>query len=305
MQGANASRKEIEARVGKRQWLAVLSKIADCARASVLVKRLGSQSAGNVAGVREALVARADDDKGVSQGDLAETNDSVSQVNLPEITPLMRACKEGDEPCVLALLEAGVDVDEASPGSCCTALHYAALSGDEACVRALIKEGANVNHPCNGGFTALFMACGNEYDQIVTALLDANADPLRVGGHAGLGFGLGFALGFCSAAETQLPFFPRVLGAEQRKALREQRRVPVPWSREGHAGFPKPRREQAVALVRAGATLCLATHNPSAFRDAWNEYVMETYLPGEIPPLSREEYLPADCESEDSFDLYM
>ena len=145
MQGANASRKEMEARVGKRQWLAVLSKIADCARASVLVKRLGSQSAGNVAGVREALVARANDDKGVSQGDLAETNDSVSQVNLPEITPLMRACKEGDEPCVLALLEAGVDVDEASPGSCCTALHYAALSGDEACVRALIKEGANVD----------------------------------------------------------------------------------------------------------------------------------------------------------------
>ena len=195
MQGANASRKEIKARVGKRQWLAVLSKIADCARASVLVKRLGSQSAGNVAGVREALVACANDDKGVSQGDLAETNNSVSQVNLPEITPLMRACKEGDEPCVLALLEAGVDVDEASPGSCCTALHYAALSGDEACVRALIKEGANVNHPCSGGFTALFMACGNEYDQIVTALLDANADPLRVGGHAGLGFGLGFALG--------------------------------------------------------------------------------------------------------------
>ena len=88
-----------------------------------------------------------------------------------------------------------------------------------------------------------------------------------------------------------------------RKELREQRRVPVPWSREGHAGFPKPRREQAVALVRAGATLCLATHNPSAFRDAWNEYMMETYLPAEIPPLSREEHLPADCESEDSLDV--
>ena len=63
--------------------------------------------------------------------------------------------------------------------------------------------------------------------------------------------------------------------------------MPVPWSREGHAGFPKPRREQAVALVRAGATLCLATHNPSSFRTAWNEYVMETYLPGETAPLAR------------------
>ena len=63
-------------------------------------------------------------------------------------------------------------------------------------------------------------------------------------------------------------------------------RVPVPWSREGHADFPKPRREQAAALVRAGASLCLATSNPSAFRNAWNEFMMETYLPAEIQPMA-------------------
>jgi hypothetical protein len=39
--------------------------------------------------------------------------------------------------------------------------------------------------------------------------------------------------------------------------------------------------------VRAGATLCLATSNPSAFRNAWNEFMMETYLPAEIQPMSR------------------
>ena len=64
-------------------------------------------------------------------------------------------------------------------------------------------------------------------------------------------------------------------------------RSPALQSREGHADFPKPRREQAVALVRAGATLCLATSNPSAFRNAWNEFMMETYLPAEIQPMSR------------------
>ena len=71
------------------------------------------------------------------------------------------------------------------------------------------------------------------------------------------------------------------------QALLEQPRVPVPWSREGHAEFPKPRREQAVSLVRTSASLCLATSNPSAFRNAWNEFMMETYLPAEIQPMSR------------------
>ena len=83
------------------------------------------------------------------------------------------------------------------------------------------------------------------------------------------------------------PWITGIDGVKRRKALLEQPRVPVPWSREGHAGFPKPRREQAVALVRAGAVLCLATSNPGAFRNAWNEFMRETFLPAEIPPLSR------------------
>ena len=39
--------------------------------------------------------------------------------------------------------------------------------------------------------------------------------------------------------------------------------------------------------MRTGASLCLATSNPSAFRNAWNEFMMETYLPAEIQPMSR------------------
>ena len=41
-----------------------------------------------------------DGDKGVSKGR------AVSQGDLKEVSPLMLACKQGDEPCVLAILEA-------------------------------------------------------------------------------------------------------------------------------------------------------------------------------------------------------
>ena len=75
-------------------------------------------------------------------------------------------------------------------------------------------------------------------------------------------------------------------------------RAPLPWSRERHADFPKPRREQAAALVRAGAFLCRKAspgktpEDPpgelsGAFRNAWNEFMRDTYLPAEIQPMSR------------------
>lgn len=156
-----------------------------------------------------------------------------------------------------------------------TALHFATFCGHEACVRELIKEGANVNYANSLGATPLFYACSKDNDAIITALLDANADPLIVNNEGNTAAYYGDSL--------QL-FAYR---AKRMKELLEQPRVPVPWTREGHAGFPKPRREQAMALVRAGAILCLATPNSSAFRNAWKECMMETYLPAEIPPLSR------------------
>ena len=180
-------------------------------------------------------------------------------------------------PCVLALLEAGADLEKSGPG---TALHMATTNDREACVRALIKEGANVDAFSCRGYTPLMIACRYHYDAIITALLDANADPL-ISDCAG-----NTAAHYACGRGSRLPV-PRTAGAKRIKALLEQPRVPVPWSREGHAEFPKPRREQAVSLVRTSASLCLATSNPSAFRNAWNEFMMETYLPAEIQPMSR------------------
>ena len=225
----------------KKQKLAWLAAIADCARidytrsTDVLAERLCSHAAaGNLAGVRGALVVGADVDKGVLVRD-----------------------------------------EKAVPDG--TALHFATFCGHEACVRELIKEGANVNYANSLGATPLFYACSKDNDAIITALLDANADPLIVNneGNTAASYGDGLQL------------VPRIDRAKRMKSLLEQPRVPVPWSREGHASFPKPRREQAMALVRTGAILCLATPNPSAFRNAWKECMMETYLPAEIPPLSR------------------
>ena len=177
-------------------------------------------------------------------------------------------------PCVLTLLEAGADLEKCGPG---TALHFATTNDQEACVRALIKEGATVDAFSSRGHTPLMIACKYHYDAIVTALLDANADPLIIDD-----VGNNLANYACNSDDQQP--VPQTAGAKRILALLEQPRVPVPWSREGHADFPKPRREQAVSLVRTGASLCLATSNPSAFRNAWNEFMMETYLPAEIQP---------------------
>ena len=113
------------------------------------------------------------------------------------------------------------------------------------------------------------------------ALLDANADPSLV------------SQGGRTAAQiAQSLNHPGCVAALSRP------RAPLPWSRERHADFPKPRREQAAALVRAGAILCRKAspgktpEDPpgelsGAFRNGWNEFMRETYLPAEIQPMSR------------------
>jgi hypothetical protein len=259
---------------GKKQKLAVLAAIVDeClfeARTDALAGLLCSHAAsGNLAGVREVLAEGADVNRGIFKG-------SASEGDLTEMTPLLHACAHGNEACVLAIIEAGADLDKV--GRQGTALHAAAHNGHEACARMLIIEGANVDLTSWEGDSPLFHACSEDHDAIITALLDANADPLIVDDD-----------GFTAAhyGRALLPWMTGKHGDKRRKALLEHPRVPVPWSREGHAGFPKPRREQAVALVRAGAVLCLATSNPGAFRNAWNEFMRETFLPAEIPPLSR------------------
>ena len=146
----------------------------ECARTDALAEHLCRHAeAGNAEGVREVLAEGADIDKGIFTG-------TFSYGELREITPLMLACRKDHMPCVLALLEAGADLEKSAPNG--NALHMATANDREACVRALIKEGANVDarSPSIGGYTPLMVACRKLYDAIVTALLDANADPLII-----------------------------------------------------------------------------------------------------------------------------
>ena len=65
----------------------------------------------------------------------------------------------GDEACVLAIIEAGADLDKVVMDG--TALHAAAHRGHEACVRMLIKEDANIDLTSPEGGSPLFCACSN------------------------------------------------------------------------------------------------------------------------------------------------
>ena len=85
-------------RLACAEQLAVLATIVDCARTDALAKLLCRHAtSGSLAGVREALAEGADVNRGVFKG-------SASQGDLREIAPLMYACRQGDEACVLAIL---------------------------------------------------------------------------------------------------------------------------------------------------------------------------------------------------------
>ena len=120
------------------------------------------------------------------------------------------------------------------------------------------------------GFTALMDACFFGREESAIALCDAGADLSLVNS---------FGRTAAELAQNRSHF-----GCARALA---RPRAPLPWSRERHDDSTKPRREQAAALVRAGAILSLATANRVAFRDAWNEYMKEAYLPEEVKPLSR------------------
>ena len=98
-------------------------------------------------------------------------------------TPLSRAVIEGNAETVVALLNAGADVNALSAGS--TPLHYAALFQKAEAVTKLIEAGADPNARSSGGDTPLHRAAGSGTVEILTALLKAGAD-VNVRGSDGL-----------------------------------------------------------------------------------------------------------------------
>lgn len=87
---------------------------------------------------------------------------------------LFQAVSGGGTAKALELIEAGADVNAATPGGT-TALILAAETGHAEVVEALIAKGAGLNARNKTGMTALGLALDNGHDEIVRMLRDAGA----------------------------------------------------------------------------------------------------------------------------------
>lgn len=99
-----------------------------------------------------------------------------SNVNRPGWTPLIYASTEGHDDVVVVLLDAGADVNLASPNGT-TALMMAARGAHDQTVDLLLARGADPNRRNDSGATALLWADRAGLNQIVAALKRRGAKP--------------------------------------------------------------------------------------------------------------------------------
>src|SRR4051812_29336596 len=82
------------------------------------------------------------------------TKDTINELVLDGMTPLMRAIHRGQTSLVPVMLEAGASAS--APGNYgTTPLHYAAWRGDVEAAKLLLEQGANVKAKDSGSETAL------------------------------------------------------------------------------------------------------------------------------------------------------
>jgi ankyrin repeat protein len=112
------------------------------------------------------------------------------------LTPLLLAAREGHNEAVKALLEAGADVNQVSPGDKTSALLIATINGHYDLARSLLDQGADPKLASENGVTPLYAVLNCEWAQkanypqprahlqqrltyldLMTALLDKGADP--------------------------------------------------------------------------------------------------------------------------------
>lgn len=119
------------------------------------------------------------------------------------LTPLLHAVREGHEEAVLALLEAGADINQPSAGDRTTPLLMAAVNGQFDLALLLLERGADPNLAADAGTTPLFAVLEREWASwanyahpvehirqkathidVLKALLEAGADPnMRLNRH--------------------------------------------------------------------------------------------------------------------------
>ena len=79
---------------------------------------------------------------------------------------------------IFAAVAACAEVDYQAPGSLLAALHCAVVAGKcVASARHLLAAGANIDAKQHGGYTALMAAAANGLIEMLTLLLEHDADP--------------------------------------------------------------------------------------------------------------------------------
>ena len=91
-------------------------------------------------------------------------------------SPLIGAARSGDRQAIQTLLDAGADPNQRWGLIHWTPLMHAIHKNQKASVEALIAGGADLNARGGNGVTALMMAAGYGYADIVQLLLDHGAD---------------------------------------------------------------------------------------------------------------------------------
>ena len=91
--------------------------------------------------------------------------------------PLIAAARSGDTGTLKTLLHGGADPNQRWGVNDWTPLMHAIHKNQKASVQALIAGGADLNARCGNGDTALMMAAGYGYADIVQVLLDHGANP--------------------------------------------------------------------------------------------------------------------------------
>jgi len=108
---------------------------------------------------------------------LLQENTNVNKRGYNGRTALWHACDYGKEGIVDALLDANADQNICNNQSD-SPLLMASKNGHVQIVTKLLRqENNNVNQRWQHGWTALYNACLNGHEDVVDALLDANADP--------------------------------------------------------------------------------------------------------------------------------
>jgi ankyrin repeat protein len=181
------------------------------------------------------------------------------------LTPLLHAVRQGHREAVLALLEGGADIDQASEGDHTSPLLMASLNGQFDLARLLLERGADPNGASQAGATPLYAVLEREwaprssyshpiehqqqettYLDMVRLLLEAGADPdVRLASHLWyMEYTFGVLRGSGIDLRGATPFWRAAyaLDVDAMRLLREFGADPaVPCRRKRSRRSPRPR----------------------------------------------------------------